>query len=170
MDPVTIGLALAGAKKLVESAVDLKDAMHGIDHLLSAQEAKPPKKKKPKTRMQQVLRMRSGDENYDDETSISSVANDVLEAKQQEAALQSLQQEINRKWGDGTWESITAERAKRIAAKEAKKKKAKEADEAFWDKVTRIAVEALKMIAVLAATVIVGAIVWANRAGAKLWN
>ena len=120
--------------------------------------------------MQQVLRMRSGDQDYDDETSISSVANDVLEAKQQEAGLLSLQQEINRKWGDGTWESITEERAKRIAAKAAKRKKAKEADEAFWDKATRIAVEALKIIAVLAATVIVGAIVWANRAGAKLWN
>ncbi len=170
MDPVTIGLALAGAKKLVDSAVDLKDAMHGIDHLLSAQEAKPPKKKKPKTRMQQVLRMRSGDQDYDDETSISSVANDVLEAKQQEAAIASLKKEIDRKWGDGTWESITAEREKRIADKAAKRKKAKEADEAFWDKATRIAVEALKMIAVLAATVIVGAIVWANRAGAKLWN
>tara|TARA_R110002153_G_scaffold86476_1_gene214770 strand:+ start:485 stop:994 length:510 start_codon:yes stop_codon:yes gene_type:complete len=163
MDPVTIGLALAGAKKLVESAVDLKDAMHGIDHLLSAQEAKPPKKKKPKTRMQQVLRMRSGDQDYDDETSISSVANDVLEAKQQEAALWSLQQEINRKWGDGTWESIIAERAKRIAAKEAKKKKAKEADEAFWDKATRIAVEALKMIAVLAAAAGGAIAIWMNR-------
>ena len=163
MDPVTIGLALAGAKKLVESAVDLKDAMHGIDHLLSAQEAKPPKKKKPKTRMQQVLRMRSGDQDYDDETSISSVANDVLEAKQQEVALKSLQQEINRKWGDGTWESITAERAKRIAAKEAKRKKAKEADEAFWDKVARTAVEAAKLIAVLAAAAGGAIAIWMNR-------
>jgi len=163
MDPVTIGLAIAGAKKLVESAVDLKDAMHGIDHLLSAQEAKPPKKKKPKTRMQQVLRMRSGDEDYEDETSISSVANDVLEAKQQEAALLSLQQEINRKWGDGTWESITAERAKRIAAKEAKRKKAKEADMAFWDKATHVAVEAGKLIAVLALAAGGAIAIWMNR-------
>ena len=163
MDPVTIGLALAGAKKLVESAVDLKDAMHGIDHLLSAQEAKPPKKQKPKTRMQQVLRMRSGDQDYDDETSISSVANDVLEAKQQEAGLLSLQQEIDRKWGDGTWETITAERAKRIAAKEAKRKKAKEADMAFWDKATHVAVEASKLIAVLAAAAGGAIAIWMNR-------
>lgn len=163
MDPVTIGLALAGAKKLVESAVDLKDAMHGIDHLLSAQEAKPPKKQKPKTRMQQVLRMRSGDQDYDDETSISSVANDVLEAKQQEAGLLSLQQEIDRKWGDGTWETITAERAKRIAAKEAKRKKAKEADMAFWDKATHVAVEAGKLIAVLAAAAGGAIAIWMNR-------
>lgn len=163
MDPVTIGLALAGAKKLVESAVDIKDAMHGIDHLLSAQEAKPQKKKKPKTRMQQILRMRSGDQDYDDETSISSVANDVLEAKQQEAGLKSLQQEIDRKWGDGTWESITAERAKRIAAKEAKRKKAKEADMAFWDKATHVAVEAGKLIAVLAAAAGGAIAIWMNR-------
>ena len=118
--------------------------------------------------MQQVLRMRSGDQDYDDETSISSVANDVLEAKQQEVALKSLQQEINRKWGDGTWESITEERAKRIAAKEAKRKKAKEADEAFWDKATHVAVEAGKIIAILASVSIAGAIVWANRAGANV--
>ena len=163
MDPVTIGLAIAGAKKLVETAGDLKEIVSGIDNLLSVQEAKPQKKKKPKTRMQQILRMRSGDADYDDETSISSVANDVLEAKQQEAALLSLQQEINRKWGDGTWESITAERTKRIAAKEAKRKKAKEADEAFWDKATRIAVEAGKLIAVLAAATGGAIAIWMNR-------
>jgi hypothetical protein len=163
MDPVTIGLAIAGAKKLVETAGDLKEIVNGIDNLLSAQEAKPQKKKKPKTRMQQVLRMRSGDADYDDETSISSVANDVLEARQQEAAIASLKKEIDQKWGQGTWDSITAERAKRIAAKEAKRKKAKEADEAFWDKATRIAVEAGKLIAVLAAATGGAIAIWMNR-------
>ena len=127
MDPVTIGLAIAGAKKLVETAGDLKEIVGGIDNLLSAQEAKPPKKKKPKTRMQQILRMRSGDADYDDETSISSVANDVLEARQQEEAIASLKKEIDRKWGQGTWDSIVDEREKRIAAKAEKKKKAKAA-------------------------------------------
>ena len=46
MDPVTIGLAIAGAKKLIETAGDLKEIVVGIDNLLSAQEAKPQKKKK----------------------------------------------------------------------------------------------------------------------------
>ena len=47
MDPVTIGLALAGAKKLVEAAGSIKDIAGGLDNLFSAQEAKPkPHKKK----------------------------------------------------------------------------------------------------------------------------
>ena len=170
MDPVTIGLAIAGAKKLVETAGDLKEIVSGIDNLLSAQEAKPLKKKKPRTRMQQILRMRSGDADYDDETSISSVANDVLEARQQEAAIASLKKEIDRKWGHGTWDSIVDERAKRVAAKTEKQKKAKAAaaakadeDKAFWDTMYRWMLEGFKLICVLATAVIVGAILWANR-------
>jgi hypothetical protein len=170
MDPVTIGLAIAGAKKLVETAGDLKEIVGGIDNLLSAQETKPPKKKKPKSRMQQILRMRSGDEDYDDETSISSVANDVLEARQQEAAIASLKKEIDRKWGQGTWDSIVDEREKRVAAKAEKKKKAKAAaaakaseDKAFWDTVYHWMLEGFKLIGVLVAAIVVGAILWANR-------
>jgi hypothetical protein len=170
MDPVTIGLAIAGAKKLIETAGDLKEIVVGIDNLLSAQEAKPPKKKKPKTRMQQILRMRSGDEDYDDETSISSVANDVLEARQQEVAIASLKKEIDRKWGQGTWDSIVDEREKRVAAKAEKQKKAKavaaaKADEnkEFWDTILYWVVEASKLGAVL---VVAGGIiywVWSSR-------
>ena len=170
MDPVTIGLAIAGAKKLIETAGDLKEIVVGIDNLLSAQEAKPPKKKKPKTRMQQILRMRSGDEDYDDETSISSVANDVLEARQQEAAIASLKKEIDRKWGQGTWDSIVDEREKRVAAKAEKQKKdkaaaAEKADEnkEFWDTVYHWMLEGFKLVGVLTAAVVVGAILWANR-------
>jgi hypothetical protein len=170
MDPVTIGLAIAGAKKLVETAGDLKEIVSGIDNLLSVQEAKPQKKKKPKTRMQQILRMRSGDEDYDDETSISSVANDVLEARQQEAAIASLKKEIDRKWGQGTWDSIVDEREKRVAAKAEKQKKAKAAaaakaseDKAFWDSVYNWMLEGFKLVGVLAAAAVVGAILWANR-------
>jgi hypothetical protein len=132
----------------------------GIDNLLSAQEAKPPKKKKPKTRMQQILRMRSGDEDYDDETSISSVANDVLETRQQEAAIASLKKEIDRKWGQGTWDSIVDEREKRVAAKAEKQKKAKAAAAAkadenkeFWDTVYHWMLEGFKLIGVLTAAV-----------------
>jgi hypothetical protein len=170
MDPVTIGLAIAGAKKLIETAGDLKEIVVGIDNLLSAQEAKPPKKKKPKTRMQQILRMRSGDEDYDDETSISSVANDVLEARQQEVAIASLKKEIDRKWGQGTWDSIVDEREKRVAAKAEKQKKAKAAAAAkadenkeFWDTILYWVVEASKLGAVL---VVAGGIiywVWSSR-------
>jgi len=92
--------------------------------------------------MQQVLRMRSGDEGYDDDTSISAVANKVLEEKQKTLALQGLAKEIDKKWGAGTWEEIKKQRRKLIAEKEASEKIAKEnalkkaeSDKVFWKKV-----------------------------------
>ena len=92
MDPLTIGLAIAGAKKLLETATDLKDISGSLEHLFNSSEAKPKKVKKklPKTRMQQLLRMKAGDADYDDDTSISSVANDILEQKRNERALSNL--------------------------------------------------------------------------------
>ena len=128
MDPLTIGLAIAGTKKLLESANDLKDIAGGLDKLFHASEAKPKKvdHKKPKTRTQQLLRMKAGDADYDDETSISSVANDILEQKRNEMALHNLGVEIDNKFGKGTFEAIKEERAKRIEAKKIQDKKNKE--------------------------------------------
>lgn len=92
--------------------------------------------------MQQVLRMRSGDEGYDDDTSISAVANKVLEEKQKARALEGLAREIDRKWGRGTWNEIKSQRRKLIAERDAAQQLAKEnalkkakADKVFWDKV-----------------------------------
>ena len=154
MDPLTIGLAIAGTKKLLESANDLKDIAGGLDKLFHASEAKPKKvkHKKPKTRMQQLLRMKSGDADYDDETSISAVANDVLEQRTNERALSNLAIEIDNKFGRGTFEAIKAERAKRIEAKKIKAKKDKEKallkqeeDDKYWANVISI----LKNIGIL---------------------
>ena len=154
MDPLTIGLAIAGTKKLLESANDLKDIAGGLDKLFHASEAKPKrvKHKKPKTRMQQLLRMKSGDADYDDETSISSVANDVLEQRRNERALSNLGIEIDNKFGKGTFEAIKAERVKRIEAKKIKAKKDKEKallkqeeDDKYWANVISI----LKNIGIL---------------------
>ena len=90
MEPVSTTIAaIAAVKGAVETAKNIKDIGNSLENLFADHERaeeKPKKKqkgkKKPKTRMQQVLRMRSGDEGYDDETSISAVANKVLEDKQ----------------------------------------------------------------------------------------
>ena len=154
MDPLTIGIAIAGTKKLLESANDLKDIAGGLDKLFHASEAKPKKikKKLPKTRMQQLLRMKAGDADYDDDTSISAVANDVLEQKKNERALQNLATEIDNKFGKGTFEAIKVERAKRIEAKKVQAAKNKEKirlkeeeDDKYWDHVISI----LKNIGIL---------------------
>ena len=165
MDPLTIGLAIAGTKKLLESASDLKDIAGGLDKLFHASEAKPKKvkHKKPKTRMQQLLRMKSGDADYDDETSISSVANDVLEQRRNERALSNLGVEIDNKFGKGTFDAIKAERVKRIEAKKVQavknKEKAaaqKEIDDKYWDNVFAIIKNIAILIVVSIVCVIIG--------------
>ena len=149
MEPISATIAaIALAKKAVDTARDVKDIGNSLEALFSdheQQEKKPKKKKgkaKPKTRMQQILRMRSGDEGYDDDTSISAVANKVLEEKKKALALQGLAKEINKKWGRGTWEEIKKQRRKLIAEREAANQLAKEnalkkakADKIFWAKV-----------------------------------
>ena len=149
MEPVSTTIAaIAAVKGAIETAKNIKDIGNSLENLFSDHEKaeeKPKKKKgknKPSTRMQQVLRMRSGDEGYDDDTSISAVANKVLEDKQKALALQGLAREVDRKWGVGTWDEIKNQRTKLIAAKEASDKIAKEnalkkskADKIFWKKV-----------------------------------
>ena len=149
MEPVSTTIAaIAAVKGAIETAKNIKDIGNSLENLFSDHEnaeEKPKKKKgknKPSTRMQQVLRMRSGDEGYDDDTSISAVANKVLEDKQKAIALKNLAVEVDRKWGAGTWEEIKKQRTKLIAAKEASDKIAKEnalrkarADKIFWAKV-----------------------------------
>ena len=165
MDPLTIGLAIAGAKKLLETATDLKDISGSLEHLFHASEAKPKKVKKklPKTRMQQLLRMKAGDADYDDDTSISAVANDILEQKRNERALSNLAIEIDNKFGRGTFEAIKEERAKRIEDKKVKDKKnkeraaeQKEIDDKYWDNVFAIIKNIAILIGVSIICVIVG--------------
>ena len=86
MDPVTIGIAIAGAKKLVETCSDIKDLSGSLEHLFSASEAKPKSKKKL-SHNQKVLQQRTGEEGTDDDTSFSSVAADILAQKANEVAL-----------------------------------------------------------------------------------
>jgi len=151
VDPVTIALAIAGTKKLLQSANDIKDIAGGLDKLFHAASEKPKPKKKPepKSRTAQILRMRMGEtkeEAYaEDSDSISAVANDVLEKQKQAAAIASLAKEINKKFQQPvgqptTWDQILAEQAKRVAAKAELKKKAKEKarikqeeDDKYWN-------------------------------------
>ena len=148
MEPISATIAaIAAVRGAVETASNIKDIGSSLENLFSESEKKEknPKKKgkkKASTRMQQVLRMRSGDEGYDDETSISAVANKVLEDKQKALALAGLAKEVDRKWGRGTWDEIKKQRAKLIAEKKAADQLAKEnalrkakADKRFWDKV-----------------------------------
>ena len=175
MEPISATIAvIAAAKGAVEAASNIKDIGNSLEALFSDSEKaeKKPKKKeknKPSTRMQQVLRMRSGDEGYDDDTSISAVANKVLEEKQKALALQGLATEIDRKWGSGTWEQIKKQRTKLIAEKKASEQLLKEnalrkakADKVFWHKFW---VEAGKVVLIVLFTgIMIGFVYWAATA------
>ena len=171
MDPVTIAASIAAVKTAVGAAKNIQSIGHSLDGLFKAQEdhKKNKKKKQPKTRMQQVLRMRSGDEGYDDETSISAVANKVLEDKQAEIALLNLAREIDKKWGKGTWNQIIQQRKKLIQERKAADQLAKEnalkrakADKIFWH---NFWIEAGKVVlVVLFAMVMIGFVYWAATA------
>ena len=171
MDPATIAMAIGAAKSAVSAAKGIQSIGHALDGVFKASEEHKEKKskKQPKTRMQQVLRMRSGDEDYDDDTSISAVANQVLEEKQNRLALESLAKEIDKKWGQGTWQQILQQRKKLLAeraaadqlAKETALRKKKE-DKIFWHKVL---VEAGKaVLIILFAGLMIGFVYWAANA------
>ena len=145
MEPISATIAIiAAAKSAVETAQSIKDLGSSLEKLFDSHEGaeKKEKRKQASTRRQQVLRMRSGDEGYDDDTSISAVANQVLEQKQKDLALKSLAAEIDKKWGASTWSQIIDQRQKLLKEKAEAEKQAKEKarqkqidDKAFWHKV-----------------------------------
>ena len=176
MEPISTTIAaIAAVRGAVETASNIKDIGNSLENLFSDHESteKEPKKKKgktkPKTRMQQVLRMRSGDEGYDDDTSISAVANKVLEQKQKKLALENLAKEVDRKWGRGTWAEIKKQRAELIAEKKAADQLIKEnalkkakASKIFWH---NFWIEAGKVaVIVIFVGLMVGFVMWAATA------
>ena len=156
MDPVTIAASIAAVKGVLKTAKDVQQIGNALGDLFHNQEQhakKSPNKKKPKTRMQQVLRIRAGDEGYDDDTSISAVASDVLAEKQNYLALQGLAKEIDIKWGKGTWSAIKEEQIKRVKERKEANKKAKkrareqaEEDKKFYKKVAKETGKALFLL------------------------
>ena len=173
MEPIsTTVAAVALVQAGLEHASDFKDIAGSLDNLFSATENKPkkPRKKLPQTRMQQILRMKAGDADYDDDTSISSVATDILEQKQNERALHNLGVEIDNKWGRGTFDLIKEERAKRLAIKDKATEKAKaaakehkEADAAMWNTIYSYVVGFIQVGGIIIVTFVVGYLIWINR-------
>tara|TARA_R110000824_G_scaffold4059_1_gene19293 strand:- start:31 stop:492 length:462 start_codon:yes stop_codon:yes gene_type:complete len=147
MDPITIGVAIAGAKKLLESATDIKEIAGSIDNLFSHTEKVQKRKIDPNV----------------DETSISVVATDIIAQKNNEVALKNLAIDLDAKFGYGTFELIKAERAKRVEARQKRIKsaegraRAKKARYVYWTK------ETAKVIALLLLIAIPAYIIYVNR-------
>jgi len=153
MDPITIGLAIAGAKKLLETATDIKDIAGSIEQLFSHTEKAAKKAKKDE-----------GD------ASIKSVVADVIEDRNNQTRMRNLEIDIDNKFGFGTWAAIKEERTRRLNIAEENKVKAvkalkekQQADKEFWDRVTYWLGEFGKLLAITALSGGAGYVIWINR-------
>lgn len=146
MDPITIGLAIAGAKKLLEASSDIKDIAGSIENLFHLTE-KSKKSTKP----------------TQSDTSIKSVVADVIEERNNKTRLRNLEIDIDNKFGFGTWAAIKEERERRLV-KAAKEKKAKEkASDKFYATSLYWLGEFGKLLAVIALSGGAGYVIWINR-------
>ena len=179
MDPVTIGAAIASAKVLVKGAKDISEITKSLDSVFSAKEAHEKNVKKPTdsvaSKNQNILEKRAHDDGKD--TDISTVANEVIQAKQLESSLKDLEYEINRKYpvpyGETkTWDLIIEKREEKIKLKKerAKKRKEKEAlkkeeSREFWQKVWMYIWQSVVVIGALGG--LYWFLVWAAEKGAS---
>jgi|TARA_R110000824_G_scaffold745_1_gene4676 hypothetical protein len=154
MDPITIGAALVGAKKLIEMSSDIKDVASALDNIFSLTK-KAEKAKKAAD---------AGDSSY------KSVIADVVTERNNQTLLRNLSIDVDDKFGFGTWSAIEKEHERRIAVEEENKVKAakklkakKKADKEFWDRVLYWLGEFGKLILVLGLSGGAGYIIWINR-------
>jgi hypothetical protein len=153
MDPITIGLAIAGAKKLLETATDIKDIAGSIEQLFSHTE-----------KAEKAAKKDEGD------ASIKSVVADVIEERNNKTRLRNLEIDIDNKFGFGTWAAIKEERERRLnivkdnKVKAAKAQKEKQqSDKEFYDKCFYWLGEFGKLVAVLILAGGAGYLIWINR-------
>ena len=164
MEPVTTTLSLLALVKAgLEHASDLKDIGASIDNLLSQRDQKKP----VETQQQKVLRQRTGEDGQDD-TSISSVMDEVLAERTQQIALDNLAYEINKKWPTSpgettTWDIILKAREDKIALAKKNRILKKKRDAEFFDTVFVW----LKNITILSGLAVIcaisGYLIWMNR-------
>ena len=153
MDPITIGLAIAGAKKLLETATDIKDIAGSIEQLFNHTEKAEKAAKKDSS-----------------DSSMKSVVADVIEERNNKTRLRNLEIDIDNKFGFGTWAAIKEERERRVnivkdnKVKAAKAQKEKQqADKEFYDKCFYWLREFGKLVAVLILAGGAGYLIWINR-------
>ena len=131
MEPLSLAAAIALAKTAISTAKDVTEIGSAINALFHHQEQekkkKPKPKAEPKSRLQQIIRQRAGEniEAYSDSLSLSSVASEHLQKIKNEREIHALGREVNLKWGAGVWESILDDQAARIKEHKAAVKKAK---------------------------------------------
>ena len=153
MDPVTIGVALAGAKKILEISGNIKDVANSIEHILNLTEKSEKVKKKNKN-----------------DTSMKSVIKDTITERNNKVLLRNLSINVDEKFGFGSWDAIEKERERRLViekenkikeakAKKLKQKKAKELNK----KILHWLAELGKLLLILISAGAIGYVIYINR-------
>lgn len=166
MDPVTIALAISATKSLLNTATDATDIASSLNHLFKQTEKKP-KKQKTKTKWQSFFGNKAG---ADDD--MSEAMADVISQREIQEQLASLQVQIERRF-PGAWQEILdardlrkAERKKQIQIQRQKE----QAEKDWWDHAFQILLEFGKFALLILFVSVIAWLVWANRAGADIWN
>jgi len=129
LEPITLAASIALARAAIKTAKDVTEIGSAINAIFHHQERdnKPKPKAEPKSRLQQIIRQRSGEntEAYSDSLSLSSVASERLQKIKHEREIDALGREVDLKFGSGIWNSILDEQASRIKEHKAAVRKAK---------------------------------------------
>ena len=132
---ILAGISLVKAAS--EAISNCKDATQIAGHLNQLLTGVEQVKKKQKNTVAQkwgsVLQKKLN-ENDDDETSISNIAQEKIEAALSEEALMAARATIVARFGPDIWHEILIERDERIEKNKSAAVKKKEEDKIFWDK------------------------------------
>lgn len=141
--------AVDGIKTAINTANDVSDIAHQIDALFEGRD--------------QIQKDRQKAAN--DPFSLKSVAQETINAKLAEEHFDEMRQLIDYRFGFGTWQSIVAERARRIQEAKEAERKAKRAQILKQEKYQEIGLASMLIIMIIAGLGFIGWLMWKRNNG-----
>ena len=176
MEPGTATLAAIAAVKVgLKTAKDVQGIASSLDALFHySSEAKKKAAQKEPSKLKQFLNRKTGEDEEDD-TSIASAMNDVVQQKILDREILNLSIKINNKFGPGVWQQILKIREERVekrkemerVSQENKRRKSEDSKK-FWRKVLQETGKVLIVLTVLG--LLAYFLMWAANKGARAWG
>ena len=176
MEPVTATLAAIAAVKVgLKTAKDVQGIASSLDALFHhSSEVKKKAAQKEPSKLKQFLNRKTGEDEEDD-TSIASAMNDVVQQKILDREILNLSIKINNKFGPGVWQQILKIREERVekrkemerVSQENKRRKSEDSKK-FWRKVLQETGKVLIVLTVLG--LLAYFLMWAANKGARAWG
>jgi hypothetical protein len=136
---ILAGIALVkSASEAISNCKDVSQIAGHLNQLLTgAEQVKKKQKNSVAQKWGSVLQKKLNDDDGDD-TSISVIAQEKIDAALAEEALLLARQQIIHRFGPDIWHEILIERDERIEKNKSAAARKKEEDKIFWDKVYTI--------------------------------